>query len=360
MKRILVHGLGAVSPAGWGFEALCDVVQKNVPLPITDLPRPGWSKPLRVRAVPAPPERPAFLAHPRLRRASTITQHTVAAALEALGDDAARAQSGALRLGIVIAMMPGCVAYSRRFYEEVLKDPTVASPLLFPETVFNAPGSHLAAFLNSTSVSYTLVGDESSFVQGLAVAAGWLDEDRVDGALVIGAEELDWIIADAAHLFNRQTIQTGGAGAIYLKGRSRREEAITEPTNDLRLLSSSPTKQMVELAAITDAFSFVSHSKRRTAAASMRAQLNSSANDLLCLATQGQPRMDADELAAWRDWRGPRIAPRELLGDAFTASAACQCVAACAALQRGEFAAANVSVVGTNAQTIGTRFQKVN
>jgi hypothetical protein len=360
LKRIFVHGLGAVSPAGWGVEVLCDVVQKNGPLPITDLPRPGWNKPLRVRAVPAPPERPTFLAHPRLRRASTITQHTVAAALEALGEDAAPVQSGALRLGIVISMMPGCVAYSRRFYEEVLKNPTVASPLVFPETVFNAPGSHLASFLNSKSVSYTLVGDESSYVQGLAVAAGWLHEGRVDGALVIGAEELDWIIADAAHLFNRQTIQTGGAGAIYLKSRSRREEALTESAIDSSLLTSSPTKQMVELATITESFTFAAQSKKRAAAESMRSQLPGDPDDLLCLGTQGLPRMDADELAAWRDWPGARIAPRELLGDAFTASAAWQCVVACAALRRGGFAAANVSVVGTNAQAIGARFQKVS
>jgi hypothetical protein len=60
------------------------------------LARPGWQKNLSVRSVPPPPARPAFLAHPRLRRAGTMSQHTVAAALEALGEDAAQVQSGAL------------------------------------------------------------------------------------------------------------------------------------------------------------------------------------------------------------------------------------------------------------------------
>ena len=340
MSRIFVCGLGAVSPAGWGVNPLVEAVRKNVPLPVTDLTRPGWEKPLCVRAVPAPPERQAFLAHPRLRRASTISQHTVAAALEALGDDAARVQSGAVRLGIVIALTPGCVTYTRRFYEEVLNDPAVASPLLFPETVFNAPGSHLAAVLNSTAVSYTMVGDESSFVQGLAVAAGWLAAGQVDGTLVIGAEELDWIIADAARLFNRRTVQAGGAGAVYLR--------------------SSESHSGIELTAITDAFTFANRAQRGTAAAGMGAQLAGCPRDLLCLGTQGWARLDADELAAWRNWPGARLAPRELLGDAFTASAAWLCVTACAALRRGEFPAANVSVVGTNAQAIGARFQQVN
>ncbi len=58
------------------------------------------------------------------------------------------------------------MAYSRRFYEEVLRDPATASPLIFPETVFNAPASHLAAFLGTTAINYTLVGDEGTFLAG--------------------------------------------------------------------------------------------------------------------------------------------------------------------------------------------------
>jgi hypothetical protein len=92
----------------------------------------------------------------------------------------------------------------------------------------------------------------------------------------------------------------------------------------------------------------------------MRAQLAGAPDELLCLGTQGWPRMDAAELAAWRDWPGARMAPRERLGDAFTASAAWQCIVACAALQRGEFRAANVSLVGTNAQAVGVRFGSAN
>jgi hypothetical protein len=77
---------------------------------------------------------------------------------------------------------------------------------------------------------------------------------------------------------------------------------------------------------------------------------------LLCLGTQGLPRLDTDELAAWDDWDGERLAPKQLLGEAFTASAAWQNVLACDALKRGRFDAANVSVVGANQQAIGARF----
>lgn len=337
VSRVFVHGLGAVSPAGWGVPALREVLLRGEPLPVEPLSRPGWEKPLKVRPVPPLTERPAFLAHPRLRRSSAITQHSVAAAMEALGADAAQYQAGELRLGIVVCVMSGCVAYSRRFYEEVLKDPATASPLVFPETVFNAPGSHLAAYLNTTSISYTLVGDSSTFVQGLAVAAGWLDNHEVDGCLIVGAEEIDWLVADAMRLFDRNSIQAAGAGVLYL-----RKEA-----------------SAVELNAITDAFPFSSLASRKAAAISVRTQLDGTPpNSLLCLGTLGRPKFDAAEHEAWRGWSGARIAPKELLGEGFTAAAAWQCAAACEALRRGECESAIVSVVGVGEQAIGVRLKQ--
>ena len=342
MSGVFVCGLGAVSPAGWGAAALRAALEGNQPLPTTTLTRPGCERSLMVRAVPPPSARPAFLAHPRLRRASLLAQHVVAAALEALGEDATRAQSGALRLGVVVCLMAGCVAYSRRFYEEALRDPTTASPLVFPETVFNAPASHLASYLGAGGINYTLVGDDGAFLLGLALAAEWLAQGQAEGCVVIGAEESDWVVTDALRLFQRKVVHSSGAGALYLKSGGRRAEC------------------GVELAHVTDSFPFASTRGRAAAAQKMRAQLPANgADELLCLGSQNVPRLDAAELSAWSDWRGPRLAPKQTLGEAFTASAAWQCVAACDALQRGEYSAASVSVIGINQQAIGARFVKL-
>src|SRR5262245_2945841 len=174
MSAIVVHGVGAVSPAGWGAERLTVAVAESERIPTGDLARPGWNRPLRVRQVPPPSSRPAFLQHPRLRRTSPITQYSVAAALEALGSEGPDVQSGLMRVGIIFCVMSGCVNYSRRFYDETLRDPATASPLVFPETVFNAPSSHLAAVLGTTAINYTLVGDPGTFLQGIALGAQWL------------------------------------------------------------------------------------------------------------------------------------------------------------------------------------------
>jgi 3-oxoacyl-(acyl-carrier-protein) synthase len=338
MSRIFIDGLGAVSPAGWGVPALRASLGNNVPLPVQGVGRPGWETPLFVRPVPPPPARPAFLAHPRLRRANSITQFTVAAALEALGETAGLVQRGAVRLGIVVGVMAGSVNYSRRFYEEVLKDPATASPLMFPETVFNASASHLAAMLGSNASCYTLVGDDGTFLQGIALAAQWLADDKADVCLVVGAEETDWIVADAIRAFHTRMVHGAGAGALLL-GKDSRSGAIAE------------------LAAVTDSFSFTQRQTRAAAARRMRAQLPPETHkDLLCTSTQQLPRPDAAETQAWSDWTGARLAPRAVLGEAFLAATAWQCVAACDALRQKQFAGANVSVVGANQQAIGARF----
>ncbi|HTV76205.1 MAG TPA: hypothetical protein VMD57_04330, partial [Candidatus Baltobacteraceae bacterium] len=312
-------------------------LKKNLPVPAQTLARPGWEKPLLVRAVPPPVPRPDFFAHPRLRRANAIAQFTVAAALEALGENVSAVQGGALRLGIVVCVMAGSVNYSRRFYEEVLRDPATASPLIFPETVFNAPASHLAAFLGVNTAGYTLVGDDGTFLQGLALAAQWLADGKMDACIVAGAEEADWIVADAMKLFQAQAVHGSGAGAILLK--------------------KTPGDALAELSAVTDSFSFTQNQRRADVARKMRAQLpESTPDELLCGSVQNILRNDAAENLAWKNWTGARLSPRAILGEAFVASAAWQCVAACEAVRQNEFAAANVSVVGANQQAIGARF----
>jgi len=243
-----------------------------------------------------------------------------------------------MRLGVIVCVMAGCVNYSKRFLSEMLNSPATASPLVFPETVFNAPASHLAACLESTGESCTLVGDEGAFAQGLGLAAQWLELSKADACLVVASEEMDWLVADALHLFDRRLIHSDGAGAIYL--RTDR-------------LGRTP----IELERITAAHTISSGGARGEAARKMRAELPAEGHrELLCLGTRGVGRGDFAEIGAWSDWTGSRLTPKHVLGEAFVASAAWQTVAACEAVRQDGFLAANVSIVGTNQQAVGLRF----
>jgi hypothetical protein len=336
MSGVYVCGLGAVSPAGWGISAMREALSKGEPLPTQPLERPGGQKPLRARPVPNPAVRPAFLAHPRLRRTSAITHYATAAALEALTRVPACRNEG-FRLGLVVSLQTGCVHYCCRFYDETLRDPATASPLLFPETVFAAPASHVATFLANVSLAYTLVGDPSSFLQAMALGVQWLKEKRVDACLILGAEEHHWILADALWHLDRPAVITGGAGALCLS---------CDPQ-----LSAG-----VQLAAITDPHTYSARWPRTRSARAMRAQLGGAHSDLLCDGLGGSLRADAPEAAAWSDWTGPRLSLKRILGEGLMATAAWQCVAACDTVAGGVYPASNVSLVGGNQQAIGARF----
>jgi 3-oxoacyl-(acyl-carrier-protein) synthase len=278
------------------------------------------------------------MTHPRLRRTSPIAHYAVGAALEALGEDAAKCGNATIRLGVVLCVMCGCMNYTRRFYDEVLKDPATASPLVFPETVYNSTASHLAALLGASSVNYTLIGDPATFIQGIALAADWLLSGRVDGCLVLGAEEMDWLAADALRLFDREAVLSDGAGALYLK-------------------AGPATDSAVRLQAITQPHLFFDGNSRARAAQRARAELSEvTPRDLLCDGLSGTLRADHDEQAAWRDWPGPRLSPKAVLGEALMAGAAWQCLAAVDALRQKCYDAATVSVVGCNQQAIAAQF----
>ena len=340
MSRVFVSGLGSVSPAGWTVQALRDALAGNEPLPVQPLTRPGWQRPLKMRPVPNPAVRPPFLAHPRLRRTSPITHYAAAAALEAV-KSVQNSHDARPRIGIIVCLQSGCVQFSFRFFEETLQDAATASPLLFPETVFAAPASHVAALLENTPLVCTLAGDPSSYAQGLALGIDWLLEDRADVCLVIGAEEINWLLADALWHFDHRAIVSAGAGALCL--------------------SLNPEWSLgVELELITDAHPYSAMANRRLAAIKMRAQMPpENQAEILCDGLNDSPRADAAEAGAWADWSGPRLSPKLVLGEGLMAAAAWQCAAAGDLIAGGKFMAANVSLVGANQQAVGVRFHGV-
>lgn len=339
MTGVFVHGAGAVSPAGWGLSALLSALERGEPLPEQELARPGSAEPARARQVPAPPSRPAFLSHPRLRRASPITHFAVAAALEALGDDSRVGPGDRGRLGLICCAMIGCANYSRRFFEEVLRDPATASPMLFPETVFNAPLSHLAALLGTEAESCTLLGDDGVYLHALALAGAWLLDDKVDACLVIAADETDWIASAGVNVFSRRATRADGAGAIYLK-------AVPRPARGAML------------SGVTDAWNFTRAYPRRIQAARMRSQMpRGKSGQWLVTSIGGSRESDRAEIDAWADWPGRRTDAQAIMGQGHSTLAAWQCAAAYEAVRRGSCPTALVSVVGTNEQAIGAWFE---
>lgn len=203
---------GVVCPGGFGSEAL----------------QSDW-QPTRVRNAAGTREHDVFLVdrnapqlrrwekEPRLRRASPISYYLIEAAnqvLEKVPDIDRK------RTGIVGAFFLGCLVYTVRFYRQITQEGRrSASPVIFPETVFNSPLSHVVSALDLGGPVYSQVGDTSCWSSALRTAQTWLTRGTADHVIVIGAEEFEPHQLDAYRaggLF-RKTLRVGeGAGAILL------------------------------------------------------------------------------------------------------------------------------------------------
>ena len=175
--------------------------------------------------------------HPRLRRSSAISRFAVAAGLSALEDAGFNSEKDAARTALIFATSNGGVIYTKRFYHDIVASGAqAASPLLFPETVFNAPASHLAAILGITGASYTLVGDGAVGILALQMAEDLMHDGALDYCLVVAAEEIDWLLCDAYRKWRllraappiepfrkpaRGMILSEGAGAVVISREGR-------------------------------------------------------------------------------------------------------------------------------------------
>jgi 3-oxoacyl-(acyl-carrier-protein) synthase len=136
------------------------------------------------------------------------------------------------RIALIFAISNGGVIYTKRFYRDVVETGAQsASPLLFPETVFNAPASHLAAILGVTGTTYTIVGDGAVGLLAIKMAEDVMTDKSLDYCLIVGTEEVDWLLCDAYRRWRllrsappiepfgkqkRGMILSEGAGAIVL------------------------------------------------------------------------------------------------------------------------------------------------
>jgi 3-oxoacyl-(acyl-carrier-protein) synthase len=234
---LAIAGMGWVTPLGSGVDFVWQRLVQGHEASATTISEPFSNR--RYSAFRVPESALKGLAHPRLRRASVISRFAAAAGLDALHDAGVNLNSqNAQRIALVFAISNGGVIYTRRFYRDIVEaGAQAASPLLFPETVFNAPASHLAAILGITGTTYTLVGDGAVGLAAIKMAEDLIANEALDHCLVVGTEEVDWLLCDAYRRWRllrlappiepfskpaRGMILSEGAGAVVLSCSPRR------------------------------------------------------------------------------------------------------------------------------------------
>jgi 3-oxoacyl-(acyl-carrier-protein) synthase len=268
--RLAIAGRGWVTPLGSDVEQVWQRLRAGEQACVGQIASEANDHSYAVFRVPS--ETLNLPPHPRLRRSSAISKFAASAGLGALREaEVDMTPEIAARTALVFAISNGGVVYTRRFYDDVVTTGARgASPLLFPETVFNAPASHLAAILGVTGASYTVVGDGAVSVFAVKMAEDLMQNEALDYCLVVAAEEADWLLCDAYrkwrllrsappiepfHSPPRGMILSEGAGAVLLaRSGNLKIERVALGRNFRRRADASAVIEGVlnELSAPTD------------------------------------------------------------------------------------------------------------
>ena len=335
LPDLFIHGHGAVSSAGIGAEVLYSACSAKTEIPISYLERSLGEKTISYAFRPVDPDalKAAMPKHPRLRRASSVTKFAVTAAHEAIGAERlGKLKTRELNIGIILTFLNGCVNYSNRYFGEVLEDPSFASPILFPETVFNAPASHIAAYLDCDGPVYTLLGDSATWFSALTIADDWIANGLVDGCLILCAEEADWLSLEGLRLYSREIIATEGAAAIYVEAK--------------------PSE--ISISRLNGPFPYTDSAGRRAAIAKAFDKNNGA---ILIDGLSSVKRMDKDEAEIIETFPGSRISPATILGEGMGIRCGFQTIAAIAALLDGA-ESASILASGSNQHAFSATFTR--
>lgn len=346
---VAVTGLGIVSPIGIGraqfWRALCAGESG-----IRQLAGAKRVPHIAARIVDFSPREFIHSAH--LRRMDPLSRMLVSAGRMALTD--ARLDGRGIeptRLGVVVGSAIGNMSESVQYLERLFtKGPALASPMMFPNLVLNAPASYTAMEIGCTGANLTVSQGETSGEQAIALGCDLIRAGRADVVLAGGGDELPDIVVDAYRNFGALSSQHGGPEWSSPYDVDRNGIVLGEGAALLVLESTAHARQRAATvyAEIEDHVSFgvaaPTYDWPRHAPAAVRRLRKflppETCLDLVCGSANSSRRLDACELetvAALCGGTAAEVALTSIKGaiGEFGAAGALSAAAVCLALHHG-------------------------
>lgn len=199
-NRVVVTGIGVISPIGTGKESFWDGLKRGLsgirPVSLFDVSR------YRSKQAGEIPEfdPKAFLGQKGIRHFDRTSLLITAATGMALGDASLDHCYGEEDLGIVLGSTFGSIESISTFDLEALKEgPNYVNPMDFPNTVLNAPASRASIFCQAKGLNSTVSTGETSGVDAIIYAADFLKMGRIKAVLAGGVYGLTRDIYWAAY-----------------------------------------------------------------------------------------------------------------------------------------------------------------
>jgi len=331
---ISILGAGCVTPLGCDWGSVWRRLKAGERAEKETLSVPGGGQSVSVYRT-ALPEGTASMGG-RLRRASAISHFACAAAADAVR---MAGPLPAARTALIFATSDGSVVYTRRFFEEVAARGG-GSPLLFPETVYNAPTSHVAAMLGLDGTVLTLVGDAAVGMDAIGTAADLLHSGAADYCVVVAAEELDWVSCEG---YRRWKLAAPHPGSGIVLSEGAVAMVLGGGADDVRISRIHPGKVVSRSGRAASIFPEL-----------LRELACGEAPELAVLSAAGGRPGRFEEAAAGKTFPEARVfSPKRVAGEAFAVSTLLQCLCAREEILQKRVSNAVVPVLGWNGQLGG-------
>lgn len=175
----------------------------------------------------------------KARRMSPPSRYAVVAARLALEDaglagDALSSDHGEEATAVVLGTSYGPSSYTERILRQILlESPLAASPMLFTESVANAPAAQVALGLDCKGPNITVTQREASALLAVAEGISLVRSGRVRRALVGGVEEVNPLLHAVLDRFAALAGSHGNGGKGDEEGKSAGNRVMDEQARAL-------------------------------------------------------------------------------------------------------------------------------
>jgi 3-oxoacyl-[acyl-carrier-protein] synthase II len=191
-SAIAVTGIGVISAVGNDrdtFFQSCRRATSGI-APFAPSPQGGRRSDIACRVADFNPRN--YLSQRQFRRMSRVSRMAVAASIDALADSGLDPENLSTdRVGVVAGTSDGPSSQVETFFLSLLENgPRGTQPFYFPETVPNAPASHVAMVHGFTGPNTTFCQNMISAENAIRYAADLLLANQADAVLCGGADEI--------------------------------------------------------------------------------------------------------------------------------------------------------------------------
>jgi 3-oxoacyl-[acyl-carrier-protein] synthase II len=192
MTDIAITGIGVISSLGIGADSFWENCKsaKNAIRRINNFDTDGLHSDVAGYVKGFDPKQ--YMPAMTYRRMSNTSRMAVAASIEALKDSGLYLEDMVKdRISIIMGTADGCSSHVELFYISLLQEgPRGTQPFYFPETVPNAPASHIAMFHTITGPNSTFSHNMISAENAILFAKNLLALHQTDMVMVGGADEI--------------------------------------------------------------------------------------------------------------------------------------------------------------------------